>query len=160
MVHLSFTFTAAYFLIRVDEFRLSTGTCDWAEEWRWHVAQTSFPFQVRKYLLLWKGNEINIQGWHRSWRSHLLKYLFFPLLPLLSRSSTTPSRNFTTSPKLSSNSTASISSTVTNGDSSCSPGYTLNNSTSSGNRWVVLRFIACHWLLCTQSAVLHTDRLI
>uniref|UniRef100_A0A8C9YEV8 Ubiquitin carboxyl-terminal hydrolase n=1 Tax=Sander lucioperca TaxID=283035 RepID=A0A8C9YEV8_SANLU len=48
-------------------------------------------------------------------------------------SSTTPSRNFTTSPKLSSNSTASISSTVTNGDSSCSPGYTLNNSTSSGN---------------------------
>ncbi|XP_032370262.1 ubiquitin carboxyl-terminal hydrolase 4 [Etheostoma spectabile] len=50
------------------------------------------------------------------------------------KSSTTPSRNFTTSPKLSSNSTASISSTVTNGDSSCSPGYTLNNSTSSGNR--------------------------
>uniref|UniRef100_A0A8C4NS27 Ubiquitin carboxyl-terminal hydrolase n=1 Tax=Dicentrarchus labrax TaxID=13489 RepID=A0A8C4NS27_DICLA len=49
-------------------------------------------------------------------------------------SSTTPSRNFTTSPKLSSNSTASISSTVTNGDSTCSPGYTLNNSTSSGNR--------------------------
>uniref|UniRef100_A0A3Q3F3R1 Ubiquitin carboxyl-terminal hydrolase n=1 Tax=Labrus bergylta TaxID=56723 RepID=A0A3Q3F3R1_9LABR len=46
-------------------------------------------------------------------------------------SSTTPSRNFTTSPKLSSNSTASISSTVTNGDSS--PGYTLNNSTTSGN---------------------------
>ncbi|XP_040059318.1 ubiquitin carboxyl-terminal hydrolase 4 [Gasterosteus aculeatus] len=50
------------------------------------------------------------------------------------KSSTTPSRNFTTSPKLSSNSTASISSTVTNGDSSCSPSYTLNNSTSSGNR--------------------------
>uniref|UniRef100_A0A4W6F5N2 Ubiquitin carboxyl-terminal hydrolase n=1 Tax=Lates calcarifer TaxID=8187 RepID=A0A4W6F5N2_LATCA len=50
------------------------------------------------------------------------------------KSSTTPSRNFTTSPKLSSNSSASISSTVTNGDSSCSPGYTLNNSTSSGNR--------------------------
>uniref|UniRef100_A0A4W6F5B2 Ubiquitin carboxyl-terminal hydrolase n=1 Tax=Lates calcarifer TaxID=8187 RepID=A0A4W6F5B2_LATCA len=49
------------------------------------------------------------------------------------KSSTTPSRNFTTSPKLSSNSSASISSTVTNGDSSCSPGYTLNNSTSSGN---------------------------
>ncbi|XP_035517129.1 ubiquitin carboxyl-terminal hydrolase 4 isoform X1 [Morone saxatilis] len=49
------------------------------------------------------------------------------------KSSTTPSRNFTTSPKLSSNSTASISSTVTNGDSTCSPGYTLNNSTSSGN---------------------------
>uniref|UniRef100_A0A8C4NS21 Ubiquitin carboxyl-terminal hydrolase n=1 Tax=Dicentrarchus labrax TaxID=13489 RepID=A0A8C4NS21_DICLA len=48
------------------------------------------------------------------------------------KSSTTPSRNFTTSPKLSSNSTASISSTVTNGDSTCSPGYTLNNSTSSG----------------------------
>uniref|UniRef100_A0A3B4UF72 Ubiquitin carboxyl-terminal hydrolase n=2 Tax=Seriola TaxID=8160 RepID=A0A3B4UF72_SERDU len=48
-------------------------------------------------------------------------------------SSTTPSRNFTTSPKLSSNSSASISSTVANGDSSCSPGYTLNNTTSSGN---------------------------
>uniref|UniRef100_A0A8C4HIF4 Ubiquitin carboxyl-terminal hydrolase n=1 Tax=Dicentrarchus labrax TaxID=13489 RepID=A0A8C4HIF4_DICLA len=48
-------------------------------------------------------------------------------------SSTTPSRNFTTSPKLSSNSTASISSTVTNGDSTCSPGYTLGgyNSYSS-----------------------------
>lgn len=54
------------------------------------------------------------------------------ILLLFTRSSTTPSRNFTTSPKLSSNSTASISSTVTNGDSS--PGYTLNNSTSSGNR--------------------------
>uniref|UniRef100_A0A665UXD4 Ubiquitin carboxyl-terminal hydrolase n=1 Tax=Echeneis naucrates TaxID=173247 RepID=A0A665UXD4_ECHNA len=50
------------------------------------------------------------------------------------KSSTTPSRNFTTSPKLSSNSSASISSTVANGDSSCSPGYTLNNTTSSGNR--------------------------
>uniref|UniRef100_A0A665UW56 Ubiquitin carboxyl-terminal hydrolase n=1 Tax=Echeneis naucrates TaxID=173247 RepID=A0A665UW56_ECHNA len=49
------------------------------------------------------------------------------------KSSTTPSRNFTTSPKLSSNSSASISSTVANGDSSCSPGYTLNNTTSSGN---------------------------
>uniref|UniRef100_A0AAQ5X876 Ubiquitin carboxyl-terminal hydrolase n=1 Tax=Amphiprion ocellaris TaxID=80972 RepID=A0AAQ5X876_AMPOC len=48
---------------------------------------------------------------------------------------TTPSRNFTTSPKLSSNSSVSISSTVTNGDSSCSPGYTLNNSTSSSNRF-------------------------
>uniref|UniRef100_A0A8D3CYD9 Ubiquitin carboxyl-terminal hydrolase n=1 Tax=Scophthalmus maximus TaxID=52904 RepID=A0A8D3CYD9_SCOMX len=55
-------------------------------------------------------------------------------VPLLTRTSTTPSRNFTTSPKLSSNSSASISSTVANGDSSCSPGYTLNNSTSSGNR--------------------------
>uniref|UniRef100_A0A7N6ASX7 Ubiquitin carboxyl-terminal hydrolase n=1 Tax=Anabas testudineus TaxID=64144 RepID=A0A7N6ASX7_ANATE len=44
------------------------------------------------------------------------------------KSSTTPSRNFTTSPKLASNSSASISSTVTNGDSGCSPGYTLNNS--------------------------------
>uniref|UniRef100_A0A671VNV3 Ubiquitin carboxyl-terminal hydrolase n=1 Tax=Sparus aurata TaxID=8175 RepID=A0A671VNV3_SPAAU len=57
----------------------------------------------------------------------------WPRQTLKSESSTTPSRNFTTSPKLSSNSTASISSTVTNGDSSCSPGYTLNNSTSSGN---------------------------
>uniref|UniRef100_A0A3Q0T0G3 Ubiquitin carboxyl-terminal hydrolase 4 n=1 Tax=Amphilophus citrinellus TaxID=61819 RepID=A0A3Q0T0G3_AMPCI len=51
------------------------------------------------------------------------------------KSSTTPSRNFTTSPKLSSNSSVSISPTVTNGDSSCSPGYTLNNSTSSSNRY-------------------------
>ncbi|XP_031424285.1 ubiquitin carboxyl-terminal hydrolase 4 isoform X1 [Clupea harengus] len=48
------------------------------------------------------------------------------------KSSTPTSRNFTTSPKLSSNSSATISSTVTNGDSSS--GYMLNNSTSSGNR--------------------------
>ncbi|KAM6981471.1 ubiquitin carboxyl-terminal hydrolase 4 [Aplochiton taeniatus] len=49
------------------------------------------------------------------------------------KSSTATSRNFTTSPKLSSNSSATISSTATNGDSSNS-GYTLNNSSSSGNR--------------------------
>ncbi|XP_076125184.1 ubiquitin carboxyl-terminal hydrolase 4 [Alosa pseudoharengus] len=48
------------------------------------------------------------------------------------KSSTPTSRNFTTSPKLSSNSSATISSTVTNGDSSS--GYMLNNSSSSGNR--------------------------
>uniref|UniRef100_A0AAQ5Z7L1 Ubiquitin carboxyl-terminal hydrolase n=1 Tax=Amphiprion ocellaris TaxID=80972 RepID=A0AAQ5Z7L1_AMPOC len=42
---------------------------------------------------------------------------------------TTPSRNFTTSPKLSSNSSVSISSTVTNGDSSCS----YNSYSSSYN---------------------------
>uniref|UniRef100_A0A673ZTW3 Ubiquitin carboxyl-terminal hydrolase n=1 Tax=Salmo trutta TaxID=8032 RepID=A0A673ZTW3_SALTR len=48
------------------------------------------------------------------------------------KSSTATSRNFTTSPKLSSNSSATISSTVTNGDSSSNSGYTLNNSTSSG----------------------------
>lgn len=77
------------------------------------------------------------------------------VLLLLTRSSTTPSRNFTTSPKLSSNSTASISSTVTNGDSSGSPGYTLNNSTSSGNRQVVIRFLTCHWFLYAQSTVLY-----
>uniref|UniRef100_A0A673ZVJ5 Ubiquitin carboxyl-terminal hydrolase n=1 Tax=Salmo trutta TaxID=8032 RepID=A0A673ZVJ5_SALTR len=53
---------------------------------------------------------------------------------MLFRSSTATSRNFTTSPKLSSNSSATISSTVTNGDSSSNSGYTLNNSTSSGNR--------------------------
>ncbi|MBN3302087.1 UBP4 hydrolase, partial [Amia calva] len=53
------------------------------------------------------------------------------------KSSTATSRNFTTSPKLSSNSSATISSTVTNGDSSNSS-YTLNNSTSSGNRQVQL----------------------
>ncbi|XP_056131407.1 ubiquitin carboxyl-terminal hydrolase 4 isoform X2 [Lampris incognitus] len=50
------------------------------------------------------------------------------------KSSTTPSRNFTSSPKLSSNSSATISSTVTNGDSSSNSSYTLNNSASSGNR--------------------------
>ncbi|XP_036389667.1 ubiquitin carboxyl-terminal hydrolase 4-like [Megalops cyprinoides] len=44
------------------------------------------------------------------------------------------SRNFTTSPKLSSNSSANISSTVTNGDSSSNSIYSLNNSTSSDNR--------------------------
>uniref|UniRef100_M4ABG9 Ubiquitin carboxyl-terminal hydrolase n=1 Tax=Xiphophorus maculatus TaxID=8083 RepID=M4ABG9_XIPMA len=53
----------------------------------------------------------------------------------LNKSSATPSRNFTTSPKLSSNSSASVSPTVTNGDSSGSPGYALNNSTSSNNRF-------------------------
>uniref|UniRef100_A0A8C5BL21 Ubiquitin carboxyl-terminal hydrolase n=1 Tax=Gadus morhua TaxID=8049 RepID=A0A8C5BL21_GADMO len=46
----------------------------------------------------------------------------------------TPPRNFTTSPKLSSNSSATISSTVSNGDSSSNASYTLNNSNSSGNR--------------------------
>uniref|UniRef100_A0A8C9VQD6 Ubiquitin carboxyl-terminal hydrolase n=1 Tax=Scleropages formosus TaxID=113540 RepID=A0A8C9VQD6_SCLFO len=49
------------------------------------------------------------------------------------RSSTATSRNFTTSPKLSSYSSAIVSSTVTNGDSNSNSGYTLNNS-SSGNR--------------------------
>uniref|UniRef100_A0A8C7TWE5 Ubiquitin carboxyl-terminal hydrolase n=1 Tax=Oncorhynchus mykiss TaxID=8022 RepID=A0A8C7TWE5_ONCMY len=47
-------------------------------------------------------------------------------------SSTATSRNFTTSPKLSSNSSTTISSTITNGDSGSNSGYTLNNSTSSG----------------------------
>ncbi|XP_057701493.1 ubiquitin carboxyl-terminal hydrolase 4 isoform X2 [Corythoichthys intestinalis] len=50
------------------------------------------------------------------------------------RSSTNPSRTFTTSPKLSSNSSASVSPTVTNGNSSCGAGYTLNNSATSGSR--------------------------
>uniref|UniRef100_A0A8C9VX15 Ubiquitin carboxyl-terminal hydrolase n=1 Tax=Scleropages formosus TaxID=113540 RepID=A0A8C9VX15_SCLFO len=49
------------------------------------------------------------------------------------KSSTATSRNFTTSPKLSSYSSAIVSSTVTNGDSNSNSGYTLNNS-SSGNR--------------------------
>lgn len=66
--------------------------------------------------------------------SHSRRLLLVTVLLFLTRSSTTPSRNFTTSPKLSSNSTTSISSTVTNGDNSCSPSYMLNNSTSSGNR--------------------------
>uniref|UniRef100_A0A8C5BLE5 Ubiquitin carboxyl-terminal hydrolase n=1 Tax=Gadus morhua TaxID=8049 RepID=A0A8C5BLE5_GADMO len=48
-------------------------------------------------------------------------------------SSATPPRNFTTSPKLSSNSSATISSTVSNGDSSSNASYTLGgyNSYSS-----------------------------
>uniref|UniRef100_A0A8C1W2T2 Ubiquitin carboxyl-terminal hydrolase n=1 Tax=Cyprinus carpio TaxID=7962 RepID=A0A8C1W2T2_CYPCA len=50
-----------------------------------------------------------------------------------SKSSTSTSRNYTTSPKLSSNSSATISSTITNGDSNSNSGYMLNNSTS-GNR--------------------------
>ncbi|KTF82611.1 hypothetical protein cypCar_00016797 [Cyprinus carpio] len=50
-----------------------------------------------------------------------------------SKSSTSTSRNYTTSPKLSSNSSATISSTITNGDSNINSGYMLNNSTS-GNR--------------------------
>lgn len=77
----------------------------------------------------------------------------------LARSSTTPSRNFTTSPKLSSNSTASISSTVTNGDSSCSPGYTLNNSTSSGNRQAFSSdFSLPSLLLSRHSVILYLSR--
>uniref|UniRef100_A0A674BLD1 Ubiquitin carboxyl-terminal hydrolase n=1 Tax=Salmo trutta TaxID=8032 RepID=A0A674BLD1_SALTR len=60
-----------------------------------------------------------------------VEYSLYPNAPL--QSSTATSRNFTTSPKLSSNSSATISSTITNGDSSNS-GSTLNNSTSSGNR--------------------------
>ncbi|XP_061778663.1 ubiquitin carboxyl-terminal hydrolase 4 isoform X2 [Nerophis ophidion] len=52
-----------------------------------------------------------------------------------SKCSTTPSRTFSTSPKLSSNTSASISSAVINGNSSCSPSYTLNNSASSGSRF-------------------------
>ncbi|XP_035238511.1 ubiquitin carboxyl-terminal hydrolase 4-like [Anguilla rostrata] len=51
-----------------------------------------------------------------------------------SQSSIVSTRNFTTSPKLSSNSSATISSTVTNGDSSSNSIYSLNNSTSSDNR--------------------------
>ncbi|XP_062853923.1 ubiquitin carboxyl-terminal hydrolase 4 [Trichomycterus rosablanca] len=50
------------------------------------------------------------------------------------KSSTATSRTYTTSPKLSSNSPATISSTVTNGDSSSNSSYMLNNSSSSGNR--------------------------
>uniref|UniRef100_A0A671NN26 Ubiquitin carboxyl-terminal hydrolase n=1 Tax=Sinocyclocheilus anshuiensis TaxID=1608454 RepID=A0A671NN26_9TELE len=47
-----------------------------------------------------------------------------------SKSSTSTSRNYTTSPKLASNSSATISSTITNGDSNSNSGYMLNNSTS------------------------------
>uniref|UniRef100_A0A8C4Z6K3 Ubiquitin carboxyl-terminal hydrolase n=1 Tax=Gadus morhua TaxID=8049 RepID=A0A8C4Z6K3_GADMO len=56
------------------------------------------------------------------------------LLLLTHSDDATPPRNFTTSPKLSSNSSATISSTVSNGDSSSNASYTLNNSNSSGNR--------------------------
>uniref|UniRef100_A0A8C7UY20 Ubiquitin carboxyl-terminal hydrolase n=1 Tax=Oncorhynchus mykiss TaxID=8022 RepID=A0A8C7UY20_ONCMY len=53
----------------------------------------------------------------------------YPNTPL--QSSTATSRNFTTSPKLSSNSSATISSTITNGDSSNSGSY--NSYSSSYN---------------------------
>ncbi|KAM9409777.1 ubiquitin carboxyl-terminal hydrolase 4 isoform 2-T2 [Pholidichthys leucotaenia] len=59
----------------------------------------------------------------------------WPRQALYPKSSTASSRNFTTSPKLSSNSSVGVSPTVTNGDSSSSPGYMLNNSTSSSNRF-------------------------
>uniref|UniRef100_A0A3Q1EI65 Ubiquitin carboxyl-terminal hydrolase n=1 Tax=Acanthochromis polyacanthus TaxID=80966 RepID=A0A3Q1EI65_9TELE len=52
-----------------------------------------------------------------------------PNKPQKTTACATPSRNFTTSPKLSSNSSVSISSTVTNGDSSCS----YNSYSSSYN---------------------------
>uniref|UniRef100_A0A672QAW0 Ubiquitin carboxyl-terminal hydrolase n=1 Tax=Sinocyclocheilus grahami TaxID=75366 RepID=A0A672QAW0_SINGR len=52
-----------------------------------------------------------------------------------SKSSTSTSRNYTTSPKLSSNSSATISSTITNGDSNSNSGYMLNNSTSGYNSY-------------------------
>lgn len=122
-----------------------TGTCDWAEEWGWHMAKTSIPSQVSKYHVEGKIR-MNIESWHWSLRSSSRASLkhFMLCFMLLTRSSTTPSRNFTTSPKLSSNSNASISSTVTNGDSSCSPGYTLNNSTSSGNRRELLSDLFLH----------------
>ncbi|KAG7477995.1 hypothetical protein MATL_G00075790 [Megalops atlanticus] len=51
-----------------------------------------------------------------------------------SKSSTTTSRNFSTSPKLSSNSSTTTSSTVTNGNNGNNSNYALNNSTSSGSR--------------------------
>uniref|UniRef100_A0A8C1C5M3 Ubiquitin carboxyl-terminal hydrolase n=1 Tax=Cyprinus carpio carpio TaxID=630221 RepID=A0A8C1C5M3_CYPCA len=54
-----------------------------------------------------------------------------------SKSSTSTSRNYTTSPKLSSNSSATISSTITNGDSNSNSGYMLNNSTSVLNYSIV-----------------------
>ncbi|KAJ8258597.1 hypothetical protein COCON_G00176090 [Conger conger] len=47
------------------------------------------------------------------------------------KSSTTTSRNFSTSPKLSSNSAAGITSTVTNGNGGVNSDYTLNNSAPS-----------------------------
>uniref|UniRef100_A0A671NKH7 Ubiquitin carboxyl-terminal hydrolase n=1 Tax=Sinocyclocheilus anshuiensis TaxID=1608454 RepID=A0A671NKH7_9TELE len=52
-----------------------------------------------------------------------------------SKSSTSTSRNYTTSPKLASNSSATISSTITNGDSNSNSGYMLNNSTSGYNSY-------------------------
>uniref|UniRef100_A0A8C1GHY2 Ubiquitin carboxyl-terminal hydrolase n=2 Tax=Cyprinus carpio TaxID=7962 RepID=A0A8C1GHY2_CYPCA len=48
-----------------------------------------------------------------------------------SKSSTSTSRNYTTSPKLSSNSSATISSTITNGDSNSNSGYIYNSYSSS-----------------------------
>uniref|UniRef100_A0A674BM03 Ubiquitin carboxyl-terminal hydrolase n=1 Tax=Salmo trutta TaxID=8032 RepID=A0A674BM03_SALTR len=58
-----------------------------------------------------------------------VEYSLYPNAPL--QSSTATSRNFTTSPKLSSNSSATISSTITNGDSSNSGSY--NSYSSSYN---------------------------
>lgn len=73
--------------------------------------------------------------------SVVLKHFLFTNL-FTSRSSTATSRTFTTSPKLSTNSSATISSTMTNGDSSSSSSssnssYMLNNSASSGIRSVL-----------------------
>uniref|UniRef100_A0A672QAX1 Ubiquitin carboxyl-terminal hydrolase n=1 Tax=Sinocyclocheilus grahami TaxID=75366 RepID=A0A672QAX1_SINGR len=48
-----------------------------------------------------------------------------------SKSSTSTSRNYTTSPKLSSNSSATISSTITNGDSNSNSGYNSYSSSYS-----------------------------
>uniref|UniRef100_A0A8C1J0Y3 Ubiquitin carboxyl-terminal hydrolase 4 n=1 Tax=Cyprinus carpio TaxID=7962 RepID=A0A8C1J0Y3_CYPCA len=58
-----------------------------------------------------------------------------------SKSSTSTSRNYTTSPKLSSNSSATISSTITNGDSNINSGYMLNNSTSGNSSHFLLILI-------------------
>lgn len=107
------------------------GACDWAQKWGWYVAQTSFTSQVSFFffflLLL-----LLLLSSHAGMFVYIFKNVLFwnTISFFLTRSSTTPSRNFTTSPKLSSN----ASPTVTNGDSNCSPGYTLNSSTSSSNR--------------------------
>lgn len=96
------------------------------------MAETSFPSQVSLVFLMLCMSSLQKERRKKFWT-----WLF----SRVGRSSTTPSRNFTTSPKLSSYSSASISSTVANGDSGCTPGYTLNNSTSSGNRHGV--FFVC-----------------
>ncbi len=129
---------------------LSAKTYNWIYTFQTKSAKT-------KHYKLCKGKIDIVQVFQIKWPlSVYVKYIqtftnalllnMFFLLP--TRSSTTPSRNFTTSPKLSSNSAASISSTVTNGDSSCSPGYTLNNSTTSGNRqdfflWFIPFTVSC-----------------
>lgn len=111
------------------------------------MAETSFPSQVSLVFLVLCMSSLQKERRKKFWT-----WLF----SRVGRSSTTPSRNFTTSPKLSSYSSASISSTVANGDSGCTPGYTLNNSTSSGNRHGVFYVCLCKVEAATNGKGYHS----